>query len=516
MHKQMHLGERATEIKFYEKRQSKILPSMSGNFCATNPDLYAIVDLIKKKSGSQVSLKNTNADLYSVVDLTKKKSGRQVSSKNKKSDIPLYHVLEQREDKSHKERENSQQHLSNNPQSLYPEIDFSKRSQKSITQTRSPQQIRMSSLNQSDKSETASEEDINKKKSLNVFMLLIIVLIVFFIFLLIIGAVTSLTVTTFLKLSTIETDLKRNIDHLDSEIEALHETLSSEMARNELKNELQDNATIVYRQALLKLSKDVQDINMSVNYFIQNVSILITFQNTISYSCSQIGRKLNFSNSSGYYVVWSAGVLRSVYCDLTRIFGSTSKGWMRVAKLDVNNCPPGMRTETVNTSTTCKVSEDGAGCTEIYYPVYNISYTQVTGRIRAYQLNTSDGFITYNETLRHSNLNSNKLQSNYIDGISISSNELHIWSLAAGCQCNEDKPMFIGSHYTCDGLTGADVMKMKPYQQQIWEHQQCGRNSTWFVRNLNSSTTDILVRVCRDQGRADEDLAIKNLELYVM
>ena len=146
----------------------------------------------------------------------------------------------------------------------------------------------MSILNQSGRSDTAFEEDKDKKKSLNGFMLLIIVFIFLLVFLLIIVAVPSLTVITFLKLSTIETDLKTNIAHLDSEIEALHDILSSEMARNELKNELQDNATIFYRQALRKLSKDVQDVNTLVNYFIQNVSILITFQNSISYSCSQI------------------------------------------------------------------------------------------------------------------------------------------------------------------------------------------------------------------------------------
>ena len=50
-----------------------------------------------------------------------------------------------------------------------------------------------------------------------------------------------------------------------------------------------------------------------------------------------------------------------LYCNLTRTFGGTSNGWKRVAELDVNNCPPGMRTETVSTSTTCKVSEGGAG-----------------------------------------------------------------------------------------------------------------------------------------------------------
>ena len=59
-------------------------------------------------------------------------------------------------------------------------------------------------------------------------------------------------------------------------------------------------------------------------------------------SCSNIAR-LNSSNVSGNYIVRSsAGVLRSVYCDMNRTFGGNSIGWMRVAELDVNNCPPGL------------------------------------------------------------------------------------------------------------------------------------------------------------------------------
>ena len=460
----------------------------------------------------------TNADLYAVVDLTKKKSGSQVSSKNKKSDIPIYYVLDHGGDKSHKEKENSNQQLSNNPQDLYSKLDYSNKLQKSIAtrnQPTCPQQIPMSSLNQSGRSEADEEENVKQNQNC---LILIIILILFVILLLIIVAVAALTVITFLKLSTVEADIKSNIDNIDSKIEALHAIVSSHMARNELKNELQDNTTMFFGRTLLKLSNDVQDVNMSVNT-IENdkvYSFLATFQNSVAYSCSEIGRKLNFSNSSGYYVVSSAGVLRSVYCDLTRTFGGTSKGWMRVAELDVNNCPPGMRTETVNTSTTCKVSEDGAGCTEIYYPVYNISYTQVTGRIRAYQLNTLDGFASLDESIRNKSISTNTLDSNYLDGVSITTNSYHIWSFAGGCSCTDDlhKPDFIGDYFICNGshhesLTGT-------HEELIWENQQCRENSDWFFRtSLPSNATDIRVRICRDQTRADEDIALTELEIYV-
>ncbi len=50
----------------------------------------------------------------------------------------------------------------------------------------------------------------------------------------------------------------------------------------------------------------------------------------------------------------------------------------------------------------------------------------------------------------------------------------------------------------------------------LWNSQKCGNSSPWFLRTLDHPTADnIRVRVCRDQDRQDEDLAISKLELYV-
>ena len=202
--------------------------------------------------------------MYAVVDLANKGSRNQVSSKNKNTDIPMYHEIELIGDRSHKETDNSHQQLSNNP--LYSEIEYSKNNQKSITtrnKLTSPQQIPMSSLNHSDGSVAASDEKRNKKANLNCFMLLIIILLI----LLIITAVTALTAITFLRLSTIEADL----NCIDSEIQALHMTFLSEIAKIELKNDIHHTAISNFNETLLKLYKDVQDVNNNIS------SILTTF-----------------------------------------------------------------------------------------------------------------------------------------------------------------------------------------------------------------------------------------------
>ena len=184
---------------------------------------------------------------------------------------------------------------------------------------------------------------------------------------------------------------------------------------------------------------------------------------------------------------------------------------MRVAELDVNNCPCGLRHEITNNSVhTCVVIEDNEGCTEINYPVYNLSYTQITGQIRGYQIKSSDGFVSVGDPRPTNFMN---LNSNYLDGVSISTNGLHVWSFAAGCNCRNttNKPTIIGEDYTCDGVQAAE----NDYYELLWPSQLCGKNATWFHKILPPTTTDIKVRICRDQNREDEDLAIKTLELYI-
>ena len=50
----------------------------------------------------------------------------------------------------------------------------------------------------------------------------------------------------------------------------------------------------------------------------------------------------------------------------------------------------------------------------------------------------------------------------------------------------------------------------------LWKSQQHGINVCSWLKKLSfPHVSDIEVRVCRDQGRSDEDLAITSLELYV-
>ena len=323
--------------------------------------------------------------------------------------------------------------------------------------------------------------------------------------------VVAMVMTLFLQM--------RNLHEMNRALQKSVERLNHE------KNKISEQTKLSHLyDFVLSMDNKIKYFNISLDKSQKLVNDLISAQENINRevlkrfssishlfsSCSDIA-KLNSFYASGNYIVKSfAGVLRSVYCDMSRTFSGTSAGWMRVAELDVNNCPPGLRHQITKSVSNCVVMEGNPGCTEIIYPVYNTQYTQIVGQIRGYQIKSSDGFVSV-RVPRPTNFTN--LNSNYLDGVSISTNGQHVWSFAAGCNClnTKNKPTVIGQDYTCDGVQARHF----EYDGLLWASQQCGRNSTWFYKVLSPTTTDIKVRICRDQFRSDEDLAINTLILYI-
>ena len=257
-----------------------------------------------------------------------------------------------------------------------------------------------------------------------------------------------------------------------------------------------------------------QEFNAAINNIydiIDNITSYLSLLETslINFFFSSCPQALTTDSSylSGIYILRSStGALRSAYCDMNNTFGGNSPGWMRVAKLDVNECPPGLMPHMSASRKTCIVIKDDAGCNTIEYSTFKISYTKITGQIRAYQIGTLDGF---------SGIRGMNIDDNYVDGVSITSNNEHVWTFAAGCNCDSMKPVAVGVNYTCDKPPSCSAGYF--CNIHLWESQKCSNPSPWwFLRTLDHPTAaNIEVRVCRDQDRDDEDLAISTLELYV-
>ena len=264
---------------------------------------------------------------------------------------------------------------------------------------------------------------------------------------------------------------------------------------------------------LNSMRKDIETLQVSNNDLLQVynnylLGIVPVFSDLPPSSCAAI-QEQNSSSISGYYFVRStSGQLRIVYCDMRRTCGNITGGWMRVAMLDVQNCPFKMQQKIFNDNiTTCVVREDDPGCTSIFYSSLDIPYSRICGRIRAYKIGTPDGFRWHS------------VNRNYLDGVSVtlstSTSRTHVWSFAAGTlSCTDNKPGFIGNDFACDKSSNCNFdILCGPL---LWKSQQYGRNvSSWFKELSFPHVSDIEIRVCRDRGRSSEDLAITTLELHV-
>ena len=131
----------------------------------------------------------------------------------------------------------------------------------------------------------------------------------------------------------------------------------------------------------------------------------------------------------------------------------------------------------------------------------NTTYSQVDGTINGYEVRSPNSFHD----------SRSDINQNYVDGVSLTYNR---WSFAAAKNCGEcpykrRPPSFVGNHYNCDSLEDEDGL--------LWDGDQCGlTTSPWFYRQLPQPTTsDIEMRVCRDEERSNGDVGITYIEIYI-
>ena len=456
---------------------------MSGNLSQSGSDLYAVVDLSKKK---------------------KIKSSGVTDSQRSEPDISMYAVVERESPLLSQKEEQKYDNQRNNP-SFKQNLD-SDGTNGNLTPSR-----------------------------LKRFISIMLAIAAFVVFVVVIAMIIMI----FIKLAALEaanssyheyvksnlSSLQTGKEDITNEVDQINKTLQ-EFFQNELQN-IQQTIDNFGTDTPNTLSFDgrLDSLNDSYGSLESELNDLSSSLNTLSHevqrnslgalryyppSCSAI-LQLNLSSSTGNYIVRSStGLLRSAYCDMTRTCGGITGGWMRVANLDLNHCPQGLKSMSFNNIQTCVVYNDAAGCTSLDFSTFDFHYTKVCGQIRAYQVGTPDGFTSVTSNQHTMNIN-----DNYLDGISITSNRQHVWSFAAGrCDCNNNPPPFIDGDWACGGDDECQTATLcKPL---LWSSQTCGEAmSPYFFKNLVNTTTDVEVRFCRDQVRQDEDLAIKTLELHV-
>ena len=99
------------------------------------------------------------------------------------------------------------------------------------------------------------------------------------------------------------------------------------------------------------------------------------------------------------------------------------------------------------------------------------------------------------------------------------------------CSCGTPNPLtspsFVGRDYYCEsGNLDSFYTHGKFYpNDSLWDGHQCGSRETaccqrtgipWFNKKFNYSTTDnIEMSICLDEGTSDEDCAVGQYEIYI-
>ena len=305
-------------------------------------------------------------------------------------------------------------------------------------------------------------------------------------------------------------------------------TLSREEMENNAaqSNNIQQLNTSIDMQ-LSTLHNQIQQLSNTTLQQIQE-ELLINQLGQFSFNPAASCAALPPSSPSGYYWVRAFNDSPTlVYCSMS--CGTLTGGWMRVGFLDMTNsshqCPSGLmeRNDSPNIRT-CVRNEAPAGCTSLELFTANIQYSRVCGRITAYQVGSTDDF------------SNNNINSAYVDGVSLTHGNprQHIWTFAAAgrgdricdpCR-DETRPDSVGNDFFCD--TGNPDTGSRTHNfysaNPLWDGVGCAAdneccttdNPPYFLKTLPQPTTDdIEMRVCRNEGRDNEDIAIETVEIYV-
>ena len=221
-------------------------------------------------------------------------------------------------------------------------------------------------------------------------------------------------------------------------------------------------------------------------------------------------------------------------------------GWRRAVYLDMTdpntNCPSGWQLTGYSKRTCGRASTGFWTCDSVLFPVSGGPYSQVCGRIRAYQWGSPVAFYSYNHE------GQSTINDAYVSGVAVVHGipRQHIWTFAAGytenysqhfgtlCPCDTTGvisiPSFVGEDYFCEsGYVypgySCDALQLRLHSNDtLWDGRDCHSNSTccslhnppYFTKTLNRTTSDDLeLRMCFRDPSSNDNIAVELVELYM-
>ena len=267
-------------------------------------------------------------------------------------------------------------------------------------------------------------------------------------------------------------------------------------------------------------------------------ALLGLLHNTAATSCQEIYQGNPHAPSGKYWLSKGRCPTANVteqYCDMDGTYDGIKGGWLRVAYWDMEDagtsCPSPLQ-ETNPGKRLC-IKSSPTGCSSVVYNTHGVPYSRICGRVRGYQYSSTDAF-GYDTGPKNIN-------SAYTDGVSVTygSPRKHVWTYAAGlqeeanyrgdaCPCGKVPgdlpPSFVGNDYYCESANQGPWESQWYLHDPLWDGHGCPNDNNccanaglpWFCKTLPTTVTDdIEVRLCRNQGRGDEDIGVELLEILI-
>ena len=353
------------------------------------------------------------------------------------------------------------------------------------------------------------------------------------------------------KLTSVNALISENFSSLESQVHAMINPLNITL-------ESVDTTTTMMSDDLRCLKKDLNSLNDSA--IEQNICLeehknevtseLANLNAALSSVSALICDKFGFveDNMTNKQVSLD-GQLQNIYKKFCRCLpihtcGGTG-GWRQVVNLDMTDnrteCPEGWNMTDYSKRTCGRASEGeslyASSCDSVTYPVCEGEYSQVCGRIKAYQWGWTGGFGRSSPSATENDA--------YFSGVAVmhGSPRQHIWTFVAGaaenyvipntglCPCDVyfagSVPPFVGEDYFCEsGIDDPLNTSWFSFHSDdiLWDGKDCHSSSTccslhdppFFTKTLSTPTTDELeLRMCLYQSIARMNIAVELIKLYV-
>ena len=202
---------------------------------------------------------------------------------------------------------------------------------------------------------------------------------------------------------------------------------------------------------------------------------------------------------------------------------------MRVAELNTTNS----RQQCPEIAVRCAALTVDS-CPSVFFSTQKINYTNVCGRITAYQVGTTNAFGgKFDPTIESATLTMWMVLVSRMDPVQFNTSGhlqllwikpallIHkaVTVLVKNTTLASTAPTFIGNDYFCDAgneefMIGETGLHTNP----LWDGTDClcCDNPPWFYKQLPQPTTDdIEMRVRKDEGETNENIAIAVVNIYI-